>query len=92
MIALLMPRRREERARFGEARAADLAQLRARFRAQPTPREASGPERAFAAALPALKRAVAEAYGDVRSCAGCAQGCAAPAGRWQGGVAAAPRR
>ncbi|HJL19027.1 MAG TPA: hypothetical protein RMH99_25415 [Sandaracinaceae bacterium LLY-WYZ-13_1] len=79
--SLIAPRRLLDRRRFGEARAADLGRLRARFTAQPS----RGPEAAVARELPALKRAVAEAYAEARSCAGCGRGCARPAGRWPGG-------
>ncbi|MFK7987585.1 MAG: hypothetical protein AB8I08_16315 [Sandaracinaceae bacterium] len=83
-VADLLPGRRARRL-YGEARAADLMRLRARFTAQPSPREAPRSVVEAAARLGALKRALAEAYADVRRCASCAEGCAAPSGAYAGG-------
>lgn len=66
-------------------RDADLRRLRARFSAQPSRRAAGASTRAQAERLEALKRQLAEAFDGVRACAGCAEGCAPPAGVFEGG-------
>lgn len=76
---LIGPRELLDRRRYGARRADELARLRARFGL------AIGVGRARAQAVLVAKRAVIAAMGDVRACAGCARGCAAPKGRFDGG-------
>jgi hypothetical protein len=71
---LLSPRHLLDRARHPRSRADELARLRARFAAEPARREATAEERALAAEIAELKRALAEAYATPMSCAGCG-GC-----------------
>ncbi len=73
------------RLRGSDPRADDLARLGARFAAQPSSWSATPEERALAARLRELKRDLAEAFGGVSSCAGCARGEPLPKGRWDGG-------
>jgi hypothetical protein len=67
------------------SREAELVTLRARFRAQPSAREA-GPEAvASARRLQALRVEMAAAFEDVSACRSCARGRPAPNGHWPGG-------
>jgi hypothetical protein len=71
--------------RHGRARTAELGRLAARWEAQPTPRR-MGPEgRALAARIAALKVELSQRLAGVRSCTGCAEGCAMPSGHFPGG-------
>lgn len=74
-------RRRAEPA----SREEELVRLRARFRAQPSAREA-GPEAvASAERLKSLRVEMASAFGDVNACGSCARGRPEPNGHWVGG-------
>jgi hypothetical protein len=74
-------RRRAEPA----SREEELVTLRARFRAQPSAREA-GPEAvASAKRLRELRVEMAAAFEDVNACRTCARGRPEPNGHWQGG-------
>lgn len=66
-------------------RASELGRLLARFEAQPGPRDVPPAARAEAARVARLKRELSQAIGEVRACAGCAKGCAAPSGVFEGG-------
>lgn len=70
---------------WGRARVTELGRLLARFEAQPSAREAGPRARAEALRIAALKRELSEAIGEVRACGGCAKGCAAPSGVFDGG-------
>lgn len=71
--------------RYGRQRVAELGRLLARFEAQPGPMFADPEVRGLALRIIELKRALSEALGEVRACSGCASGCAAPAGFFEGG-------
>ena len=71
--------------RYPRTRADELAALRARFRAQPTTREATREQIEMAERLRALRIAMVEALGSVDACRSCAKGHPRPAGRWDGG-------
>lgn len=71
--------------RIDRARARALGRLLARFEAQPGPRSAPPRVRALAQRVAQLKRELSEAIGEVRSCAGCADGCVTPSGYFDGG-------
>ncbi len=74
-------RRRAEPA----SREAELVTLRARFRAQPSAREA-GPEAVLSAKrLRELREEMTAAFGEVRACHGCARRRPEPNGHWDGG-------
>jgi hypothetical protein len=72
-----------DRCRHPRSRADELLVLRRRFAA--AARDATPAERALAAELRSLRLELAARIGTSSSCAGCAQGCALPAGRWDGG-------
>lgn len=71
--------------RYGRARVTELGRLLARFEAQPGPLLADPSVRALATRIAHLKRQLAEAFDEVRACSGCAAGCVAPAGFFEGG-------
>ncbi|MBX3274299.1 MAG: hypothetical protein KF729_28795 [Sandaracinaceae bacterium] len=71
--------------RWSRARAAEMGRLYARFEAQPGPRELEPAARAEAERVARLKRTLSDAIGEVRACARCAKGCAAPSGVFDGG-------
>ncbi len=71
--------------RHGRARVAELGRLLARFEAQPGRTLADPAARAVAERIVHLKRALSAAFGEVRACSGCARGCAAPSGVFDGG-------
>lgn len=71
--------------RIDRARARALGRVLARFEAQPGPMLAPGRVRALASRVATLKRELSEAIGEVRACAGCAGGCVAPSGYFDGG-------
>ena len=73
------------RVRARSPRDDEISRLRARFSAQPSALWASREERAGAARLRELKRALSEAFAETRSCHGCARGEPLPKGRWDGG-------
>jgi hypothetical protein len=73
------------RLRGRDPRAQDMARLRARFAAQPSAFFATPQQRALAARLRELKRALAQAFAGVESCATCGRGEPLPKGRWDGG-------
>jgi hypothetical protein len=62
-----------------------LAQLRARFGAQPSRWGVDARQRELADDLRRLKRELADTLHGADSCHGCAKGHPQPAGRWQGG-------
>lgn len=74
-----------DRIRQPKSRVAELDSLRARFRAQPSRREAGPLSSALADELLMRKQELAQALGEVESCSSCARGHPLPAGRWQGG-------
>jgi len=83
---LLRRRPTEPRSRTGE-----LVTLRARFRAQPSAREA-GPEAVKSAMrLCALRTAMSTAFAHVEACGGCAKGRPDPHGHWRGGACCGSR-
>lgn len=71
--------------RFDRARVAELGRLLARYEAQPGPMFADPMVCAVAERIVHLKRALSSAIGNVRACSGCARGCVAPAGYFEGG-------
>lgn len=71
--------------RYERARVSELGRLLARWEAQPGPFLADPSVRAVAERLVHLKRELAAAIGEVRSCSGCARGCAMPSGWAEGG-------
>lgn len=71
--------------RWDRQRVTELGRLLARFEAQPGPFLADPRARAEAERVARLKRALSEAIGAVRACRGCAKGCAAPSGVFEGG-------
>jgi hypothetical protein len=71
--------------RYGRVRTAELGRLLARYEAQPGPLLADPSVRALARRIAHLKRELSEALAGVRACAGCARGCVAPAGYFEGG-------
>jgi hypothetical protein len=84
---LISPRQLLDRLRHPRSRADELSALRARFRAQPSRREAS-PERVAAAErLRALRIEMARATEAAApaSCSTCAKGHPLPHGHWSGG-------
>jgi hypothetical protein len=74
-----------QRGRYDRERLAELGRLWARFEAQPGRLLADPMARAMAERISHLKRALSEATGEVRSCAGCAKGCVVPSGYFDGG-------
>jgi hypothetical protein len=82
---LISVRHLVDRMRYPRTRADELAALRARFRAQPTKREASRERIAAAERLRELRIAMSEALGSVEACHVCAKGHPQPWGRWDGG-------
>ncbi|HEY8074150.1 MAG TPA: hypothetical protein VIF62_08575 [Labilithrix sp.] len=74
-------RRRAEPA----SREAELVTLRARFRAQPSAREAGPDAVASAKRLRELREALAAAFGEVDACHTCARKRPEPNGHWAGG-------
>jgi len=82
---LLSPRHLLDRLRHPRSRADELAALRARFAAQPKPRQASSEQRRLAVELRRLRIELHAALRDVRACAHCARGHPLPNGRWDGG-------
>ena len=82
----LLRRSSEPRSREDE-----LVKLRARFRAQPSAREA-GPEAvASARRLRELRVAMSTAFSDVEACHGCAKKRPEPHGHWAGGACCGAR-
>ena len=79
-IEWLLRRRAEPR-----SRAEDISRLRARFRAQPSAREAGAEAVASAARLRQLRVAMSEAFAHVEACGSCAKGRPEPNGHWPGG-------
>lgn len=79
-IDRLLRRRAEPASREDE-----LARLRARFRAQPSTREAGVEAVECAKRLRALRVEISKAFADVTSCHTCARGRPEPNGHWQGG-------
>ncbi len=71
--------------RFGRERVAELGRLLARFEEQPGPLLADPGLRAMAERIVHLKRALSREFGEVSACSGCASGCAAPSGFFEGG-------
>ncbi len=71
--------------RYDRARLTELGRLLARFEAQPGPMFADPGARSLALRIVELKRTLSEALGEVRSCSGCARGCAMPSGAFEGG-------
>lgn len=67
------------------SRAAELATLRARFRAQPSARQAGPDAVRSAERLRELRIALSAAFVDVEACSGCARGRPEPNGHWPGG-------
>lgn len=82
---LISPRMLVDRLRHPRSRADELARLRARFEAQPGPREVTEAQRALALRLRALRVELSAAVGRVDACGGCAKGHPLPSGRWDGG-------
>jgi hypothetical protein len=82
---LVSVRQLVDRLRHPRTRADDLAALRARFAAQPSRREATPAEIASAERLRALRSQLADAFGHVQACSGCARGQSEPHGHWTGG-------
>lgn len=83
MLALLSHLIRD--GRHGRARVAELGRLLARFEAQPGPWLADSRARALATRIVQLKRELSDALAEARACSGCARGCVAPAGFFEGG-------
>ncbi len=71
--------------RYDRARLSELGRLLARYEAQPGTAFADPMLRAMAERIVHLKRALADALGEVRACAECARGCARPSGFFEGG-------
>lgn len=67
------------------SRAEELAKLRARFRAQPSAREAGPRAVESAEKLRELRVAMSAAFEDVDACRSCAKGRPEPHGHWRGG-------
>jgi len=76
-----------DRRRHPRTRADELARLRARYRAQPSPRACSEEAQRLAKELRRLRRAMADALSrlEVQACRGCARNHPLPEGRWPGG-------
>lgn len=86
---MLLPIERLFRKR--DSRGEELATLRARFRSQPSAREA-GPEAiASAARLKELRVAMSRAFANVDACASCGKKRPEPHGHWQGGACCGSR-
>lgn len=67
------------------SREAELVTLRARFRAQPEPRNASGAAVDSAKRLMALRVEMSAAFAGADACRSCAKGRPEPHGHWPGG-------
>jgi hypothetical protein len=67
------------------SRADELATLRARFRAQPSAREAGRAAVESAVRLRELRVRMSESFADVAACRACARGRPEPNGHWPGG-------
>lgn len=83
----LLPLERLLRRRSVEprSRADELATLRARFRAQPSAREAGRAAIESAEKLRELRVEMSAAFADVEACRACAKGRPEPNGHWPGG-------
>lgn len=91
MFLLPLERLLRRRAIEPRSRKDELVTLRARFRAQPSARQA-GPEAvASAARLRELRGAMSAAFADVEACSGCAKGRPEPHGHWRGGACCGAR-
>jgi len=71
--------------RYGRGRVTKLGRLLARFEAQPGRHFVGARARGMAERVARLKRELTEAIGEVRACAGCAEGCVTPSGYFEGG-------
>jgi len=88
---MLLPLERLLRRAPPDSREAELGALRARFRAQPSAREA-GPEAvASAARLRELRVALSAAFANVEACHGCGRRRPEPHGHWAGGACCGSR-
>lgn len=74
-----------DRLRYPRTRADELAQLRARFSAQPGRLSATPEQIELAERMRALRIELAAAFGEVEECRRCARGHPLPHGRWNGG-------
>lgn len=81
----LLPLRELLRKTEPRSRADELTKLRARFRAQPSARQAGPAAVASARRLRELRVAMAEAFTHVEACGSCAKGRPEPNGHWRGG-------
>src|SRR4051812_18271283 len=83
---MLLPLERLFRRRAQPAsREEEIVRLRARFRAQPSARQAGPDAVASAERLRALRVEMAAAFDDVDACRSCARGRPEPNGHWAGG-------
>jgi hypothetical protein len=73
------------RLRHSRSRADEVVAVRERLARVPGPRDAGEDEVALAERLRALRTELADAFGDVSSCGGCARGRPLPHGRFRGG-------
>lgn len=87
----LLPLERLLRRSTPRSRANELVTLRARFRAQPSAREAGGDAVASAMRLRALRKEMSAAFATVEACSGCAKGRPEPQGHWRGGACCGTR-
>ncbi|MCG8423643.1 MAG: hypothetical protein MJE77_37570 [Proteobacteria bacterium] len=74
-----------DRLREPRSRADELLRLRRQLTAQSTTSNATAEERQLALRMRDLRGQIAQALGQVESCAHCARGYAVPEGRWTGG-------
>ncbi len=89
---MLLPLERLFRRRYEPAsRDEEMATLRARFRAQPSKREAGDEAVKSAERLRELRVEMAAAFENVEACHGCAKRRPAPHGHWPGGACCGSR-
>ncbi|HEY3360167.1 MAG TPA: hypothetical protein VGQ83_43350 [Polyangia bacterium] len=81
----LLGRALVDRLRRPPARAADVAAVRRRLRAQAGPRRATTAERAVAGRMRDLRVALSRALGSLQACGRCGVGHPPPHGQWAGG-------
>lgn len=82
---MLLPLERLLRRASPRSRADELESLRARFRAQPTAREAGREAVLCAKRLRELRVEMSAAFANVEACRGCGKGRPEPNGHWHGG-------